>query len=153
VKDYYKILNCSKDATENDIKKSYKKLALKYHPDKNNNDDTKFKEITEAYEVLSDKQKKYNYDNGGDENIINLFNNMNQMNQMNNMMHQFNLFDNLFGNLNNFNIHETNNFNNNHQEIRQNISIKNGKKIIKIQKINYVNGNKIVSEETIIENI
>jgi len=72
---------------------------------------------------------------------------------MNNMMHQFNLFGNLFGNLNKFNMHETNNFNNNHQEIRQNISFQNGKKIIKIQKINYVNGNKIVSEETIIENI
>ena len=57
MKDYYKILNCSKDSSIHDIKKSYKKLALKYHPDKNNNDDTKFKEITEAYEVLSDEQK------------------------------------------------------------------------------------------------
>jgi len=165
MKDYYKILNCSKDASDNDIKKAYKKLALKYHPDKNNNDDTKFKEITEAYEILSDKQKRTSYDNVGSNNIANLFHNMNNMNNMNkmnnmNMGHQFNLFNTLFGNIkrqttmHNFNnISNNNSNNNNNSEMIHNITIQNGKKIIKIQKINYVNGAKIISEKTIIEDI
>ena len=61
-KDYYKILELNKYATQDDIKKSYKKLALKYHPDKNNGDDTKFKEISEAYEILSDNNRRGQYD-------------------------------------------------------------------------------------------
>ena len=72
MKDYYSILEISKNADKNTIKNSYKKLALKYHPDKNINNKTyvvdKFKEISEAYEVLSDEEKKNNYDNG--QNII-----------------------------------------------------------------------------------
>ncbi|OAF68658.1 hypothetical protein A3Q56_03581, partial [Intoshia linei] len=53
-KDYYKILGVAKQATEQDIKKAYRKLALKYHPDKNPNNDTTetFKDINEAYDVL-----------------------------------------------------------------------------------------------------
>ena len=66
--DYYKTLGLEKDCNENDIKCAYKKLAMKYHPDKNieNKEEAekKFKEISEAYEVLSDTQKKYEYDNG-----------------------------------------------------------------------------------------
>ena len=62
--DYYKILGLTKNASENEIKKSYRDLSKKYHPDKNNGNDEKFKEITEAYETLSDKQKKMNYDTG-----------------------------------------------------------------------------------------
>ena len=63
-KEYYKVLGVDKNASENDIKKAYRKLALKFHPDKNNADDAedRFKEIGEAYEVLSDKEKKATYD-------------------------------------------------------------------------------------------
>lgn len=68
MKDYYSILNLSRSATDDDIKKGYRKLALKYHPDKTNGDDSKFKEISEAYEVLSDSQKKGLYDSGVDPN-------------------------------------------------------------------------------------
>ncbi|KAI9301435.1 hypothetical protein BJ944DRAFT_243274 [Cunninghamella echinulata] len=68
-KDYYKILGLSKDATETEIKKAYRKLALQYHPDKNAGDETaetKFKEVGEAYTILSDPQKKHQYDSGVD---------------------------------------------------------------------------------------
>jgi len=66
--DYYKILNVSRKATLADIKKSYRKLARKYHPDLNPGDkvaEKKFKEITEAYEVLKDPKKKKQYDTFG----------------------------------------------------------------------------------------
>ena len=76
-KDYYKILGVDKTATDAEIKKEYRKLAKKYHPDVNQNDESasnKFKEVNEAYEVLSDKEKRKQYDmfgsnynfNGGD---------------------------------------------------------------------------------------
>ena len=64
-KDYYKVLDIEKNATEEDIKKSYKKLALKYHPDRNQGDlacSEKFKELSEAYTVLSNKDKRSQYD-------------------------------------------------------------------------------------------
>lgn len=64
-KDYYKILSVAKDANKKDIKKAYRKLAAKYHPDKNRNDSTaeeKFKEVNEANEVLSDTEKRAKYD-------------------------------------------------------------------------------------------
>jgi curved DNA-binding protein CbpA len=67
-KDYYEILGVSKNATEQEIKKAYRKLALKYHPDKHKGDkeaETKFKEINKAYETLSDQQKRSNYDRFG----------------------------------------------------------------------------------------
>ncbi|MCL4392609.1 molecular chaperone DnaJ [Patescibacteria group bacterium] len=66
-KDYYEILGVSKDATDIEIKKAYRKLAGIYHPDKNKAPDShdKFKEINEAYSVLSDKQKRANYDRFG----------------------------------------------------------------------------------------
>src|SRR6056300_1700824 len=62
-KDYYNILNISKDASLDEIKKSYKKLALKYHPDKNKDNEEstkKFQEITEAYSILGDEKKRKN---------------------------------------------------------------------------------------------
>lgn len=64
-KDYYKILEIDKDASEEDIKRAYRKLAKKYHPDLNPDDEKaqeKFKEVNEAYEVLGDKEKKKQYD-------------------------------------------------------------------------------------------
>jgi len=66
--DYYKVLGVSKDATEDDIKKAYRKLARKYHPDINPNDKEahkKFQEINEANEVLSDPEKRKKYDQYG----------------------------------------------------------------------------------------
>lgn len=67
-RDYYEILGVSKDADANEIKKAYRKLALKYHPDKNPDDkqaEEKFKEAAEAYEVLSNPEKKRRYDQFG----------------------------------------------------------------------------------------
>lgn len=67
--DYYKILGINKDASQDDIKKAYKKLARKYHPDLNPNDPDahrKFQEINEANEVLSDPEKRKKYDQYGD---------------------------------------------------------------------------------------
>lgn len=67
-RDYYEVLCVSKDASDADIKKAYRKLAKQYHPDVNPGDKTaeaKFKEVNEAYEVLSDPQKKANYDRFG----------------------------------------------------------------------------------------
>ena len=63
-KDYYQILGVSKDASPEEIKKAYYKLAHKYHPDKGG-DEKKFKEINEAYQVLSDKEKRSQYDRFG----------------------------------------------------------------------------------------
>lgn len=70
--DYYSILNVNKDASENELKKAYKKSAMKYHPDKNPGNkeaEDKFKEITKAYQVLSDPQKRKIYDQYGEEGI------------------------------------------------------------------------------------
>ncbi|MFA8299465.1 MAG: molecular chaperone DnaJ [Hyphomicrobiales bacterium] len=67
-RDYYEILGVDKNATEQDIKKAYRKMALKYHPDKNQGDkdaEEKFKEAAEAYEILSDGDKKARYDQYG----------------------------------------------------------------------------------------
>lgn len=59
---YYSTLNVPEDVTLKEIKQSYHKLSRKYHPDKNNGDDTMFKKISEAYEVLSDHEKRRQYD-------------------------------------------------------------------------------------------
>ena len=67
-RDYYEVLGVSKSASDDEIKKAYRKLAVKYHPDKNPGDkeaEAKFKEINEAHDVLSDKQKRARYDQFG----------------------------------------------------------------------------------------
>lgn len=64
-KNYYDILGVSKGATDDEIKKAYRKLAHKYHPDKSGGDEAKFKEINAAYQVLSDKTKRQQYDQFG----------------------------------------------------------------------------------------
>ena len=70
-KDFYKVLGVDKNATEDEIKKAYRKMALRFHPDKNKEADAeeKFKEISEAYEVLSDKDKRANFDRYGSEGM------------------------------------------------------------------------------------
>jgi len=78
-KNYYEMLELSSNATESDIKKAYRKLALKWHPDKNPDNqkeaEKRFKEISEAYEVLSDKKKRDIYDRYGSEGLKNATNN------------------------------------------------------------------------------
>lgn len=66
--DYYKVLGVSKEASQDEIKKAFRKLAVKYHPDKTKGDkeaEDKFKEINEAYAVLSDTEKRKQYDTFG----------------------------------------------------------------------------------------
>lgn len=67
-RDYYEILGCAQDASDDDVKRAYRKAALKFHPDRNQGDkdaEGKFKEATEAYSVLSDKDKRATYDRFG----------------------------------------------------------------------------------------
>ncbi|XP_017870675.1 PREDICTED: dnaJ protein homolog 1 [Drosophila arizonae] len=70
-KDFYKTLGISRNAKDDEIKKAYRKLALKYHPDKNKSSkaEERFKEVAEAYEVLSDKKKRDIYDQYGEEGL------------------------------------------------------------------------------------
>ncbi|MHC4543789.1 MAG: molecular chaperone DnaJ [Planctomycetota bacterium] len=71
-RDYYEVLGVSKNASADDIKRSYRRMAIKYHPDKNPDDkeaEAKFKECAEAYEVLSDPEKRQRYDQFGHEGL------------------------------------------------------------------------------------
>lgn len=67
-KDYYKTLGIEKNATEDEIKKAFRKLAHQYHPDKKTGDEAKFKEVNEAYQTLSDTKKRASYDRFGSGN-------------------------------------------------------------------------------------
>src|SRR6195952_1550150 len=67
-RDYYEILSCTKSSSAEEIKKSYRKVAMQYHPDRNPGDkaaEEKFKEAAEAYEILSDADKRAQYDRFG----------------------------------------------------------------------------------------
>ncbi|MBR5050718.1 MAG: DnaJ domain-containing protein, partial [Desulfovibrio sp.] len=71
-RDYYEVLGVGKDASDDDIKKAYRKLAFKYHPDRNPGDkeaEAKFKEAAEAYDVLRDPNKRARYDQFGFEGV------------------------------------------------------------------------------------
>ena len=75
-RDYYEILGVPKNASEDDIKKAYRKLAMKFHPDRNQGDgakqaEEKFKEAAEAYDVISDPQKRAQYDRFGHAGVNN----------------------------------------------------------------------------------
>ena len=94
-KDFYKILSVEKDASDSEIKKAYRKLAIKHHPDKGGNPE-KFKEISEAYEILSDESKRKQYD------LYGTYDNQ-EMPDMNDIFESFfqhqNPMDGLFGSL------------------------------------------------------
>ena len=64
-RDYYEVLGLAKSASADEIKKAYRKAAVKYHPDKEGGDEVKFKEVSEAYEVLKDSDKRQRYDQFG----------------------------------------------------------------------------------------
>lgn len=100
---YYEILQVDKNATQDEIKKAYHKLALKYHPDKNKEHgaEDKFKEIGEAYDILSNENKKLAYDNNHNQQhiITNPHDIFNQFNCINKIFSPFNINMNTsFGN-------------------------------------------------------
>lgn len=100
-KDYYKILEVNKSSSQDEIKKSYRKLAMKYHPDKNPDDkqsEEKFKECAEAFEVLSDPQKKQQYDQFGSSGPNNPFGGRGHGFNMDDIFSQFgDIFGSSFG--------------------------------------------------------
>ena len=148
---YYDILNINKNATQEEIKNSYKKLAMKYHPDKNIENkkeaENKFKEVSEAYEVLSDKEKKYEYDNG--RNIV-----INQQNPYDIFSHMFNTQGFNVCGFNtpgfNINIDDISNINVG-TSIRTNTQIIGNKKITRIEKTETTPHGKITTVEEKIE--
>jgi len=98
-RDYYEVLGVSKNASADDIKRAYRRMAMKYHPDKNPGDseaETRFKECAEAYEVLSDAEKRRRYDQFGHEGLRGM--GMHDFSRMNfeDIFSMFNL-DDLFG--------------------------------------------------------
>lgn len=140
-KNYYEILEVDKNASNEIIEKAYKTLVKKYHPDLQENNlkenyEEKIKQINEAYEVLSNKEKRKNYDLNLKNNFINIekFNNL--YNENINLKKQLNYIknnlNNINNNYNNANINQKNNFNNyysknnyiNNNKIKSNLNLK-----------------------------
>ena len=106
-RDYYEVLGVQKNAQKDEIKKAYRKLAIKYHPDKNPDDknaENSFKEATEAYEILSDEKKKTAYDQYGFAGVDNMAGGRGQSNAYNDFQDIFSgfgdfgsVFDSFFG--------------------------------------------------------
>ncbi len=98
-RDYYEVLGLSRTASQDEVKKAYRRLALKYHPDKNPDDsqaEEKFKEACEAYEILSDPEKRTRYDRYGHEAVRSAFG---EGAFSWNDFHHFSDFEDIFGNL------------------------------------------------------
>ena len=97
-RDYYEVLGISKNASEDDIKKAFRKLAVKYHPDKNKGNkeaEERFKEINDAYQILGDKEKREKYDKYGFEGLDDSMFNGTDMSDFNDILGG--LFGNIFG--------------------------------------------------------
>ena len=104
MKDFYDILGVAKGATGNDIKRAYRKIAMKYHPDRNPDNkeaEKKFKEAAEAYSVLSDVSKRQKYDQFGHSAFNGMGGGQSGFNSMN-MDDIFNQFGDIFGGNNPF---------------------------------------------------
>ena len=98
-RDYYEVLGIKKDASDEEIKKAFRKLAVKYHPDKNKDDkdaEEKFKEINDAYQILGDKEKREKYDKYGFDGLDDSMFNGTDMSDFNDILGG--LFGNIFGN-------------------------------------------------------
>ena len=146
---YYKILNINKTANKDEIKNAYRKLALEYHPDRNQNNDNKkeleekFKQVSEAYEVLSDEKKRFEYDNG--KNIV-----INHHNP-------FDMFSHMFNHQDLFNHHgfqiNINDFSNVNigSSINTTTQIIGNKKITRIEKTEHTSNGVVTSIEEQIE--
>ena len=160
---YYNILNVDKNSTIDEIKKQYKKLAVKYHPDKGG-DPEEFKKISEAYSVLSDESKRYEYDNTNNlasfinlnnENPINIFdifiNNNNIFSQFDNLNNEssFNTFTTFNNSFNNTNGRTTSVFISGNKKIQKTIEFVNGKRIETIKTINLSNGKTTIKRKTL----
>lgn len=161
-KDYYNILEIDRNATTCEIKKNYRKLALKYHPDKNSNKkefEDKFKKISEAYDTLSDPEKRKNYDMFGKSDNIsfndaeyifnNFFNHRDIFNVFNNDdFFNHNIFNNDLFNDNNINSSCTSTSTTINTQI-----LPNGNKVTrKVTKITYSDGRVDTNVEETIEN-
>ena len=98
--DYYEILKIKRGVSSSEIKKAYRKLAVKYHPDKNPDNpeaELKFKEISEAYAVLSDNQKRENYDRFGHDEVSHDFSGLDPRDIFGHFENMFGGFDHVFG--------------------------------------------------------
>lgn len=152
---YYKILGINNNASDDEIKKAYKKMALKFHPDKNKSPDAneKFREISEAYQILSNRNKTSNLHNNFEEtNFVDaeelfkhFFNRSSVFTSAFNDSFFNNLFENMNININNTRQHQTNsNINVFSYTKNVNTVFKDGNKIETITEIN--NGKKTITQ-------